>query len=263
MEATDKEIIGQFEKFGLTKYEAKAYLTLLRGGESYGGEISKNSGIPGSKVYETLDRLVEKGLAYPIPGTPVRYQSLPLKDFLNIKQKDFERTLKFLEEKKEFICKPDTAELLWYLTGRERLIDKAAEIIDSAASEVLISLWPEEASELRANLEKADQRNVAIVSIQFNQHCLNIGKVYKHISVPAVRERHGSEMFLSVDRSKCMFMFFEDLHGWKGFYTSSKGICRVIDNYIKHDIYINRIITEHQEYIFKHYGERVEKLLEI
>ena len=42
------------EKVGLTSYEIRAYTTLLKVGESNASEISQNSGVPYSKIYEIL-----------------------------------------------------------------------------------------------------------------------------------------------------------------------------------------------------------------
>ncbi len=48
---------------GLTKGETDVYLALLELGQTTTGPIRKEAGISGSKVYEVLDRLQEKGLA--------------------------------------------------------------------------------------------------------------------------------------------------------------------------------------------------------
>lgn len=263
MKVTDKEILNSLEKLGLTLYEARAYLCLLRHGESYGSEISKKSGVPGPKIYETLARLVEKGLAYLIEGNPVRYQALPLEEFLKGKEKEVNRIADFLRDHQGLIEAEDAPELLWHISGRRRLLDKAKELISRASQEILISLWPEESAELEDCLKKAEEGGVRVISIQFGEKCLEVGRVYRHIMVPTVYERHGSEMFLLVDKSEGMFMYFEKLKGWKGYYTSAKGVARVIENYIRHDIYINRLIAENYDFIMERYGENVDRLLEI
>ena len=50
------------EKIGLTKTEARIYETLLRAGQSTTTVIVRESGIHASKVYEFLDKLIDKGL---------------------------------------------------------------------------------------------------------------------------------------------------------------------------------------------------------
>ena len=51
-----------FEKLGLTKGEIKVYLALTRLGESTVGPIVNESKVTKSKIYDILDRLIEKGL---------------------------------------------------------------------------------------------------------------------------------------------------------------------------------------------------------
>ncbi len=47
---------------GLTQNEAKVYLALLQTGKSQSGRIVQKAGISSGKIYETLYRLIEKGL---------------------------------------------------------------------------------------------------------------------------------------------------------------------------------------------------------
>jgi len=50
-------------EIGLTESETRVYLALLELGDSTRGEIVNRSGIAGSKIYEILDKLQDKGLA--------------------------------------------------------------------------------------------------------------------------------------------------------------------------------------------------------
>lgn len=260
---TDQNIIRNFEELGLTNYEARTYLFLLMNNESYGNEISKGTGIPNSKIYETVSRLVEKGLAYPISSSPIRYEALPLSEFLTQKQKEIVTVIQKLKDSKELIETAKHSELLWHIADRKSLVSKARALIDKSKKEILISMWPEEADVLKANLQKAEDRKVKIYSIQFGSTYLEIGKVYKHIDTPTVLEKHGSELFLVVDQEEGMFMYFEKMKGWKGYFSSSHGIVRVISNYIRHDIYINRALQDHREITVKSYGNDFRKLLEL
>lgn len=51
------------EDVGLSKNEAKVYVTLLKTGLTTIGEITKRSGVHRRNVYDSIDRLIEKGLA--------------------------------------------------------------------------------------------------------------------------------------------------------------------------------------------------------
>lgn len=54
--------IKKLEDAGFNKNEAKVYLALLNTGASQAGKISKESQINRTTIYDTLERLIEKGL---------------------------------------------------------------------------------------------------------------------------------------------------------------------------------------------------------
>jgi HTH-type transcriptional regulator, sugar sensing transcriptional regulator len=60
----------QFEALGLTAYEAKALAHLVRHGERTGPDLSRDTGIPFGRVYDTLNALVERGLVTSKGGRP-------------------------------------------------------------------------------------------------------------------------------------------------------------------------------------------------
>lgn len=55
-----------FQQLGLAKNEARIYQTLLKEGEMAVGEIANKSGVHRRNVYDSLNRLVEKGLVFQI-----------------------------------------------------------------------------------------------------------------------------------------------------------------------------------------------------
>ncbi|PIN73699.1 hypothetical protein COV20_05760 [Candidatus Woesearchaeota archaeon CG10_big_fil_rev_8_21_14_0_10_45_16] len=61
------------EKLGLTKGEIKVYLALNRLGESTVGPIGKESKVSKSKMYDILDKLIEKGLVGYITKEGTKY----------------------------------------------------------------------------------------------------------------------------------------------------------------------------------------------
>jgi len=81
------------KSIGLTGGEIKVYLALLELGTSSVGKIIKRSGISGSKTYEVLDRLSNKGLVNSIIKNNVKYFEPSSPD----------KILSYLEEKQEDI----------------------------------------------------------------------------------------------------------------------------------------------------------------
>ena len=89
------------EKLGLTRYQAKVLISLMKCGEAKASEISELSGVPRAKVYDVLDQLADLGLIDKIPSRPVKYRSRdPAKVLGRLKQNvifEFESRLEFFD----------------------------------------------------------------------------------------------------------------------------------------------------------------------
>ena len=80
------------EEIGLTKTEIKIYLTLLKLGQTTTTKIVRDAGIHASKVYEFLDKLIQKGLVSYVIKSNKKYFSASepevLKEFLKEKRNE-------------------------------------------------------------------------------------------------------------------------------------------------------------------------------
>jgi sugar-specific transcriptional regulator TrmB len=91
---------GLLEALGLTKYETNAYLSLLTMGVSDARELSRASGVPTSKIYETMVRLEALGLVEVQASRPRKFMAREVGEALdelkNAKRREFEGLLKSL-----------------------------------------------------------------------------------------------------------------------------------------------------------------------
>lgn len=105
-----------FQEVGLTPNEAKIYQTLIEIGESSAGEISIKGKIHRRNVYDTLNRLIEKGLVFQIltKGENIYKAVDPAKLLELIKEKEnrFKEILPNLQ--KQFTAKPSYQEAYIY-----------------------------------------------------------------------------------------------------------------------------------------------------
>ncbi len=77
----------QLEQLGLSKNESKIYLYLLKKGSTTTGSIIKHTGIANSRVYESLNSLVSKGLVtYSIQKNGKHFQAADPNKFLEIEK---------------------------------------------------------------------------------------------------------------------------------------------------------------------------------
>lgn len=85
----------KLREIGLSDSEAKTYLTLLKLGEATVAEISQSSGLHRTNIYDSLEKLKEKGL--------VSYLSKENKQFF--RAADPENILNYLKERESSISK--------------------------------------------------------------------------------------------------------------------------------------------------------------
>jgi sugar-specific transcriptional regulator TrmB len=72
----DNSTVERLVRLGLTTYEARAYVSLVRRDSFTAAQIARNAGLPRQRIYDVLASLVEKGLASARPGTVVKYAAV-------------------------------------------------------------------------------------------------------------------------------------------------------------------------------------------
>lgn len=95
-----------FRELGFSERETKVYVALLELGSVTSGPIAAKTKLQHSKVYETLDKLIEKGLvSYIIVSKTKHFQASSPKEILNIieeRKRRFRSILDELELKQKF-----------------------------------------------------------------------------------------------------------------------------------------------------------------
>lgn len=77
-------LVQRWTTLGFTEYEAKAYVTLLQLGSATGYQIAKESGVPRSMIYETLNKLAARGAVLTQSfAEMVRYAPVPPEELLS------------------------------------------------------------------------------------------------------------------------------------------------------------------------------------
>ncbi len=66
----------ELQQIGLTEYESKIYLTLVKEGSLTGREISQRSSVPQGKAYEVLKSLISKGFVSEKEGTLKQFSAI-------------------------------------------------------------------------------------------------------------------------------------------------------------------------------------------
>jgi len=96
-------MIIDLNKYGLTKYESAAYLTLVQEGISTAFEISKKSSVPHGKIYPTLADLEQKGFVKKFTGAPTKFMAIEPKIIIEEVLQRKELEIKELKQRSEKI----------------------------------------------------------------------------------------------------------------------------------------------------------------
>ncbi len=148
MSAVSEKAKKSLERVGLTSYETRAYAALLRSGGGLGAAaLSKESGVPYSKVYEVLGTLAYKGWVGSDRSRPARYfAKSPSTGLEATKQRmdsEFaESSGAVLSELLPLYEGSGTSERpdIWFLSGTPNIAAKILEMVESCRSEVLIAV---------------------------------------------------------------------------------------------------------------------------
>lgn len=153
---------------GLTEYEAKAYVALLKLGPASGYQVAKESGVPRSTIYEILAKLMTRGAVLTQSfAEQTRYAPVAPEQFLGRLQHEFSGHVEALRAGLKDLTK--TAAPMgstWNLTGRKNLFAQARLMIEQAQEEVALLVGDDdELDELLPSLQRAQARGVALTVI--------------------------------------------------------------------------------------------------
>ena len=185
-------------EIGFTEYEAKVYLALLREHPATGYQLSKESGVPRSMVYDALKRLHHRGAALEtVEGRSTLYRPLPPQTLLDNHQAEHEQLLQDLRVGLAELYTDTADDRVWTIGGRTAVLTYAAKLIQEAESELYLVLTDADLDTLRADISDAHQRGVAIFTLLTGDGSLEFGQVAYH--PPLESELQGITATLLVD----------------------------------------------------------------
>ena len=146
--ALDENQISAIQRLGLTEYESRAYLALIKTGPSRASELSFFAQIPRSKTYGTVRELARKGMLRVIPGRPELYSAvspsealMPLINSLHDKlqrSEDIVVELDLVHEATKYVKQgmPKECVEFWETTNRQVLFTRLNQVFTEAAESI-------------------------------------------------------------------------------------------------------------------------------
>jgi sugar-specific transcriptional regulator TrmB len=242
---------------GFTEYEAKAYISLIKTHPATAYEIARESGIPSSKIYEIISRLLEKNLfLLVIEQDKKKYVPVPPDEFVESRKSYFNETIENLKENLPKIKKKEGVSFIWNIYEYDYLMDKAKRMIDDADSEIMISLWPEEFTSLETMLKNAEARGIKVAIVHFGTPEKEIGQLFQHpIEDTLYNEKGGRGFTLVCDSKTALVGTINKEFQVEGAWSQNLGFITLAEDYIKHDIYIMKIVKRFDPKLISTFGE--------
>ncbi len=166
---------------GFTEYEARVYLALLRQHPTTGYQLSKNSGVPRSMVYEALGRLHVRGAVLRADvARATLYQPVPPAQLLDRYEAEHHHLMQQLRDGLSALYQPHERGHLWSISGRSAVVAHAEQMIRNASNELLLMLGDQDLSALHQEVIAASDRGIVVGALLTGTRTLEVGQVARH-----------------------------------------------------------------------------------
>ncbi|MFC2169532.1 TrmB family transcriptional regulator [Acidobacteriota bacterium] len=237
-----KEIVQAIENLGLSTYEAKAYFALLSEAPLNGYKLSKNSGVPRSRIYETIEKLTAKGLVLSQEGNTTLLIPVSLESFLEKKEKESKRNINFLKEILPQLKKPAETQGIWTISGRDQIFESVNYFIAQAKSHVYLVSSDSDIMFFESALSEAEKRQISIFGAYCGEKDFKLKNLYPHQGQPCSSCR---DISLTIDSEQALVGCTFPPDGAKVAVTKNPGIIHVAEEYIKHEIFLSKLFKNY------------------
>jgi len=208
--------LSALHRLGLTEYESRIYLVLVRKGPIKASELSFFGQIPRAKTYGAINELQSKGLVRIIPGRPETYAAVSpgevLMPVVNKLARELTDTSGIVEslmltfETNKYVRHegPKEAEGFWEIQGRQGVFNKITQIISDASKTVNYSTSAPglvRAYKVHCDaLEKASKKGVRVhVLSPVDSENLGVAREISEILEFKVLDKPFGQNFVTVD----------------------------------------------------------------
>lgn len=157
------DIVERLTQFGLTRHEASIYLTLISEGDLNGYEVAKATGIARSNAYTSLASLVEKGGAFVVEESTIRYTPVPIEEFCENKIRKLQESK--IDLIKSIPKKRDVVEGYITIKGETNILNKLKNMILEAEERVYLSVSVQILESMLSDIKNAIGKGIKMVII--------------------------------------------------------------------------------------------------
>ncbi|MFG6148109.1 TrmB family transcriptional regulator [Halobacillus sp. B23F22_1] len=245
------------QKFGFTQYESQVFEALTGSQEPLDATtIVKYSGVPKSKVYEVLNRLVEKGLLLTSHQEKKKfYSALPLDMTIEKLTLEFETHIDELKDRKYSL--PPVDEQVWSLQNKQSIHSLLHKKVEQATRSIFISGWNKDLESVLSILELKSKEGIKV-------ELLSVGSIHtdlKHLHVLYPDEGHEAleqYQLVIIDEEEIIFAGVEQ-ELWQGITTKSRPLVKFFTEFFQHDVALTEITKKYEKTLME--DEEIKEIL--
>ena len=259
-------LVSELISLGLSEYEARTYVAMLEQGKSVTAyEAAKASGVPTSKIYGVIDRLAERGVVQQTEsGASNRYEPLDPSEFIANHRFRMESSLARLSKGLASLGEKSHRSTIFTLSDYDMLIDKASRMAAESRKTLLVSAWKEEFGALAPLAKKAEKRKVRVAVVHFGKNETEAGQLFAHpIEDTLFNEKGGRGLVVVADSHEALIGTVYGDGSVEGGVSENRGFVTLAEDYIKHDVYIMKIVNRYQDELIRRFGDNYAFLRDI
>ena len=238
------DLINKLADLGLSKYESRAYVSLLSEHPARPYQISKSAGVPASKIYEVMGRLEARGLVVQMKGQHEGYAPKDPEKALAEWRADYLGRLGDVEQRLKSITAGKPTYMIWNTLQNDDVLDQGRRLLSAAHECVFLSATAQLMEQWLAALGGAKARGTSM-------HLISYGAIGPEMQQLGVRElgppspvrTRGS--VLAVDHASVLFVSAAAPGTpLQASWTDNPAIALMAEEYVEDKLFIEQAIED-------------------
>ena len=238
-------LLSKLVQIGFTEYEAKVYLALLETNPATGYQLSKESGVPRSMVYEALKRLHGRGAALEtVEGRATLYRPLPPDVLLDRHSAELGRLVDYLRDGLGELFTTTVDDRVWSIHGRSTTLSYALQLIREAQKELFLVFTDADLTAFHDEIVAACARGVAVNTLLTGEGQLEYGRVAYHPPLESELQGLTTTLLVAADDTEVLIASERPRQNTTATVTRNADIVVIARQFVWMELFAQRIYTQ-------------------
>lgn len=233
-------ILEDLTAIGFTEYEARVYISLLRENPSTGYQISKQSGVPRSMVYEALGRLHNRSAVLKTGDRRATlFRPVPPGVLLDRYESQQHELLQGLRESLEVSYNAPEEDHYWSFKGYDTVMTYSSQMIESATDELMLVLADSHLEELGSKIKNACEGGAGVNALLTGQMDLDCAQVARHPPLESELQELTTMLVIVADDRECLIA--DTGQEMKATITTNRNLVFIARQFVWMELFAQRI----------------------